>query len=336
MTKLINTEPNITVLMSCFNATKWLNEAVNSVINQTYKDFEFIIVDDGSTDDTLKLIKDLSAIDSRIVVIAKHNTGLADSLNIGIQQARGQWVARLDADDLCEPTRLEKQIAYAHQHSDLVFIGSGLVKINANGHLLRSYRYPTYHASLLDNLRNLQRFPPHSSAFYRTQVVRAIGGYRVRIRRAEDWDLWLRLSEIGNFACMPEPLVRIRQHDEQISHEDFGKRQIVDAVSAVTSYFIRQYGVADPVAGNEAEFQAFRTWIEQRLKEEKFFELRQFRAQLRACFYKQSNPINGESTIRKGLLNPFLLWRLCQEQLFGSALPRQFAQEWIGQSCVAL
>lgn len=336
MKKPINNEPNITVLMSCYNAAKWLDEAVNSVINQTYKDLEFIIIDDGSTDDTLKLIKYFSAIDSRIIVIEKPNTGLADSLNLGIQQARGQWIARLDADDLCEPTRLEKQVAYARQHPNSVFIGSGLLKINADGHFLRSHRYPAYHAALLENLRTARNFPPHSSAFYRTQVVRAIGGYRIRIRRAEDWDLWLRLSEVGELACLAELLVRIRQHDEQISHEDFGKRQIIDAISATTSYFIRQHGVADPVVGNEAEFQAFRTWIEQRLEEEKFFELRQFRAQLRAFFYKQSNPINGESTIRKRPLNPFLLWRFCLEQLFGSALPRQFAQEWIGQSCVAL
>jgi len=99
--ELIST-PTITVLMSCYNAERWLDEAVRSVLNQTFDNFEFIIIDDGSVDGTLSLVRRYASTDSRIIVVAKQNTGLSDSLNVGVQMARGKWIARLDADDLCE------------------------------------------------------------------------------------------------------------------------------------------------------------------------------------------------------------------------------------------
>ncbi len=148
--------------------------------------------------------------DSRIVIVVKPHTGLSDSLNCGIQKARGEWIARFDSDDVCEPTRFEKQIRLARAKPGLVYIGTGLTIIDQYGNPLRVHCYPSRHISLLKHLCTRQRFPPHSSALYLTKAVRAVGGYRIRIRCAQDIDLWLRLSEVGKLTCLNEPLVCIR------------------------------------------------------------------------------------------------------------------------------
>ena len=141
MTSSIIAAPAITVLMSCFNAARWLEESINSVLKQSYTDFEFIIVDDGSTDNTLDIIYRFAATDSRIVVITKSNSGLSDSLNVGLKIAKGEWIARLDADDVCEPTRLEKQAELAFANSNLVFIGTGLTIIDDTGNKVIIYNF---------------------------------------------------------------------------------------------------------------------------------------------------------------------------------------------------
>ena len=181
--------PSVSVLMSCYNAARWLGEAIESVLRQTHTDFEFIIVDDGSKDDTPTILQRYSASDARIVIITKPNTGLGDSLNVGIRQVRGDWIARLDADDICEPTRLARQLELAQSNPSLVFVGSGLVIIDEHGAKLAIHHYPTRHTALLRQLRQMRKFPPHSSAMFRTTAARSIGGYRTRIRRAQDWDL---------------------------------------------------------------------------------------------------------------------------------------------------
>src|SRR6056297_1507561 len=114
----------VTVLMSCYNGQKWIGNAIESVLNQTFKDFEFIIIDDGSTDSSVNIIKNYLDKDQRVRLIEKENTGLPDSLNVGVNNARGKWIARLDADDLCESQRLEKQLKVANSDDSLVLIGS--------------------------------------------------------------------------------------------------------------------------------------------------------------------------------------------------------------------
>ncbi len=328
MTK--TTAPQVTVLMSCYNAVRWLDEAITSVLTQSFGDFEFIVVDDGSTDETLKLVRRVSELDSRIVVVEKPNTGLADSLNVGIQKACGEWIARLDADDVCEPTRLEKQIAHVRDKPRVVFVGSGLVEIDADGNRLKTHRYPPRHAALLEHLRTARKFPPHSSAFYRTKAARVVGGYRSRIRRAQDWDLWLRLSEVGELACLPDPLVMVRKHADQISHEDTGKRQIVDSRVAITSYFLRRCNFSDPVGGEESAFEAFRVWLGQRLDEEGLFEFERFSAQLGASFRKAPNVLVGGLEVGKAALrHPFRVMNLLRQRLGGIELPRRLAGEWM-------
>ena len=321
--------PQITVLMSCYNASRWLDEAVGSVLNQTFVDFEFVIVDDGSTDATLQILRRHAAADPRVMIIEKRNTGLGDSLNTGIRQARGEWIARLDADDVCEPTRLARQIEFARTSTSLVFIGTGLSIIDEQGRRLQVHRYPTSHSGLLRHLRQVRKFPPHSSAMYRTTAVRAVGGYRTRIRRAQDCDLWLRLSSLGQLACIDEPLVRIRKHTDQISHEDFGKRQKIDSRLSLTSYWLRAHGSSDPVSGDEAGFDAFSCWLEARLHEERLFAIEALRAHLVDASQRAPNLFWGAMRIiGASLSQPSLVMRLIWQRLVGENLARQMALEW--------
>ena len=319
--------PTITVLMSCYNAAQWLDDAIRSVLNQTYTDFEFIIVNDGSVDNTLEIIQRFAAFDSRIVVVTKPNSGLSDSLNVGIKMARGEWIARLDADDRCEPTRLQQQMELALTNLNLVFIGSGLTIIDDVGNKLNTYSYPTRHISLLKHLRTARKFPPHASALYRTKKVRDLGGYRSRIHRAEDWDLWLRLSAVGELACLSEPLVQIRKHPGQISRSEGGQRQVVDSWLATVSYWLRHFNAVDPVDADDANYNSFNAWIKVRLKEEGLFELLDHKDRLKSFAIK--SPFDAIRLIGACMSRPFFTLRLIQERFIGKSLAHRLALEWI-------
>lgn len=322
--------PKISVLMSCYNATTWLHESIGSVLNQTYRNFEFIIIDDGSKDDTLAIVRQYAANDDRIIVIAKPNTGLADSLNIGISKARGEWIARQDADDVSEPSRLEKQVQFARTNPSLVFIGTGLTEIDEFGHKLSTYRYPLEHCQLVKYLTTAQKFPPHSSAFYRSEVVRSIAGYRQRICRAEDADLWLRLSEIGGLACLDEPLVKIRIHANQISHADSGRRQLIDSRVAMASYWLRKQGVSDPVDADDETFNAFYVWLEQELIGDGLFEFQNQKIRVKIAFRRKKSCVSDWLSLSAALVShPLLLFRFLHEHLTGDSTAARLASKWI-------
>lgn len=320
--------PPITVLMSCYNAERWLAESIESVLAQSFGDFEFVIVDDGSTDSTLSIIEQYALRDERIRFIRKANTGLADSLNCGIGLASGKWIARIDADDVCEPNRLENQIAYASRYQDIVFVGTGCLEIDDAGNVIKVHRYPQHHRRLLRRLKHCQAFPPHSSAFIRAEAVKKIGGYRTVFRRSQDWDLWLRLSECGLLACIPEPLVRIRKHGGQVSLERGGKQQIVDSCAAIVSYIIRCGGGRDPLDGNIYEVNAFLSWLESRLEEEKVFALRRVWNRARDITITSENSIMGLVRATLKILDSRIGIAALWERLWGSKICFKLAKEF--------
>jgi glycosyltransferase involved in cell wall biosynthesis len=324
--------PSVTVLMAVFNGTNWLSAAIESVIHQTFKDFEFIIVDDGSTDDSSEIMERYQKKDSRIIIIRKPNTGLADSLNQGIHKARGMWIARLDADDICETTRLEKQIELTLTNSKIVFVGTGLTIINEDGEKLATYQYPKMHVSLLKGLIYYNKFPAHSSAFYKTEAVRELGGYRSRIKRAEDLDLWLRLSEKGEFSSLTIPLIQLRHHSKQISNDESGQRQLFDSRMAIVSYWIRYLGGTDPIDTKEIVFNSFVSWLKCRLVRDRFFEFHEYSILIR--FHWHNVPysfINRPKLLFNLLKQPGFLLRFAKERIFGDQLLRKLALEWIKQ-----
>ncbi len=326
-------QPRVTVLMSCYNAEKWLRDAIESVLFQTFTDFEFVIVNDGSRDSTLKIIRSYASKDSRIVVVNKKNTGLADSLNRGIHIARGQWIARLDADDLCEPGRLEKQFNYVLENPAINLLGTGSREIDAAGLPIKIHHYPKTHERLVKRLERHGAFFPHSSAFYSAKLARSIGGYRSCITRAEDKDFFLRLSERGELTCLPDQLVRIRKHQSQISNDDGGRRQLIDSWAASISYFLRRYGVTDPTSvGEKNNLDQYFNWIEKRLNMIGAFERRKFWKDARTAYLAQPNLLLGILQFGARVSRSGFIYQLLAERLTGSSLPRKLAVEWAKRS----
>ena len=326
MTHLSVTVP-ISVVMCCYNAERWLEESIESVLSQTWRNFEFIIVDDGSTDRTGEIIERYVKRDRRIVPIAKSNTGPADSRNIAATRARGEWIAILDADDVCEQERLARQWCAATSDTGLVFLGSGLVLIDEQGHSSSVYSYPSGHEKLVAHLATGRRFPPHSSAFIRTDAFHRVGGYRTRIKRAEDLDLWQRLSEVGRLACLQEPLIRLRRHSGQISHDERGWRQLVDAHVAMVSYWLRRAGHPDPVESDIEEYERFRSWVADRLANESPLAIVNYHQILEAA-QQDGHMAFIAALLSAGLAHPKTAWRFAKHWLFGARLPQHLATQW--------
>ncbi len=319
--------------MSCYNASQFLVEAIESVLQQTLTDFEFILIDDGSSDNTLDIIKRYVLKDRRLVLIEKENTGLTDSLNIGICASRGEWIARLDADDVALSNRLEEQYSYMRGLQDTFLVGSGFIEIDQHGKIIKSHKYPQRHHALLGNLKKSKRFFPHSSAMFRSDIVSKFGGYNPRIVCAEDWDLWLRFAEHGKIACLDKPLVKIRKHSNNISNSEGGKTQASHGLAATICHFLRSKGVADPsTCENEADWRAFIEWVALRSEQEGVFEKLKEWAQIRHAYFSAGNKMIGAWQLTMRFATSRNALQMLHEHLFGSDLPATLADEWIMKS----
>lgn len=281
----IKAAPPITVLMSVFNGEPWLRQSIPSVLNQTFTDFEFIIVNDGSEDCSLEIINGYASTDSRIKVLNKENTGLADSLNAGIRIARGAWIARIDCDDICLPNRLMLQFECANQNQKICLVGSYIQFIDKFGFEGKLYKYPRSDKGLKKALFSRKAFPAHSTAFFRLSAVKSINGYRPRMRRAQDIDLWLRLSDVGEFNCVPEKLVKIRTHALQISNADNGFKQFTDSTIARVCYLLcKTKGIPDPIeAMSDTDFERFSSYVATKINKEDSFLGRAIINRLKIC-----------------------------------------------------
>jgi len=239
--------PVISVIMPVRNGAEWLGEAVASVRAQEFGDFEFLIVDDGSDDGTAGMLAEFADADHRIRILHQRPQGIVTALNNAIAAARAPYLARLDADDRAKPDRLRRQLAFMEAHKEIGLIGSAAEKIDAAGRVIGRLAPPTDGARLA---RALERNNPfiHSSVMMRAAAVRGLGGYRAAFRAAEDYDLWLRMSEAGGVANLADDLIQYRQHGSNLSRRD-AIRQAFSVRLAQRSAAGRRTGAGDP-AGN--------------------------------------------------------------------------------------
>lgn len=243
----MNESIRVSIVMSVFNGEDWLKYSLESILNQTFRDFEFIIVDDGSTDSSLDILNFYKSRDKRIRIIRKKKSGLADSLNIGINSAKTDWIARIDCDDKSDLCRIEKQYRLALKNGKNFIIGTNCNLINSRDTIISRYKYPAHHKNLKKNLLNFNPFFPHSSAFFSLSAFKKLGGYRLHYERSQDYDLWLRSLSMGfNFLCIQEPLVFIRKHEHQISSANRGLNSIIYSTCALTCYYLRKKNIEDP------------------------------------------------------------------------------------------
>ena len=325
---LIN-NPKISVLTSCYNAARFLPDAIESILSQTFRDFEFILIDDGSTDETLGIIKRYAAEDERIIVIKKANSGLADSLNAGIKEARGEWIARLDADDVALPSRLEKQLNLVRRFPRVVLVGSGCIVIDQSGKKIKVYKYPSGKRALIKRMIKGGSSFPHSTAFYRVDAVRRLGGYRPRIYRAEDKDLWLRLSRLGEIESLYEPLIKLRKHSESITAKDV--KCAITSYAAMISFLMVREGIRDPVEESDETYQHFLSWIEKRLTENGYLERSREWSKLREEWQQSTRePLFAKilQLLKKLICSPHSV-NIIKDKLFGLKMPIKLTKEWM-------
>lgn len=322
--------PEVSVLMSCHNASRWLCDAIESVLAQTFENFEFILVNDGSTDETWNIIQNYRDHDRRIIAVSKESTGLTDSLNVGIRQARGVWIARLDADDLCEPTRLEEQLRYVRENRQIVLLGTGFVEIDEHGRSIKNHLPVAAHRGLVRHLERAQAYFPHSSAFFKRDAAKAAGCYNHLFQKSQDRDLWLRFSERGRIACLQNCLVRIRKHSQQISTSTAGMSQRVYGTAAAACHFLRIRCCPDPSGSNdEIAWVEFLAWVERRIAEDGFIARRKAWAEARAEYFSNKNGLTDLLRFAIRIFESGYVIALVREKLFGFSLPEHLAGEWI-------
>jgi len=199
--------PRISVLMPVWNGEQFLAPAVESILNQSFKDFELLAVDGGSTDRTLEILSQYN--DARIRVI-KAPPGIVAALNLGLQQARGEWIARQDADDLSHSERLEQQLDAVSRRPGAVFCHTDVELIGDNARGIGRSHFPRTRAFLALKLC-FQCGIVHSTAFFKKETALAVGGYQGE--QAEDYGLWGRLIESGDAVGIPSRLLKFRVHD---------------------------------------------------------------------------------------------------------------------------
>lgn len=211
--------PTVSVLMPAHNAERYLGEAVESILGQTFRDFEFLIVDDGSTDRSRAILERYAAQDPRIRLTSRPNTGYAAALNELLGLARGELVARMDADDVALPERLGRQVEYLRAHPDVICVGTAVQLIDEAGRFLRDRHPGLDHEAIQERALAGDCALNHPSVMMRRAALEAVGGYHVEFMPAEDLDLWLRLGEIGRLTNLPDVLMKYRQHEASFSEQ---------------------------------------------------------------------------------------------------------------------
>ncbi|MES2690509.1 MAG: glycosyltransferase [Bacteroidota bacterium] len=198
--------PLISVVMPMHNAGKYLREAAESILNQTYARLEFIIIDDGSTDDGVSIISSLN--DPRIILYSyKQKQGLAKALNKGFELAKGEYIARMDADDICLKNRIEQQVKYMMANPDVGILGTQIIAIGS-----KARKLPVTHKAITWHLLNACPFLHPSVVFKRSTILEHRLFYDPRFDGAEDLELWVRASQVTGLANLDKAYVKYRYH----------------------------------------------------------------------------------------------------------------------------
>src|SRR5579872_4675255 len=209
--------PSISVVMSVFNGERFLRDAIESILNQSFCDFEFIIIDDGSTESIGSILDWYQKSDPRIRVYHQENRGLIESLNRACGLARGKYIARMDADDIATPDRLGRQLQYMEAHPGVAVLGGAVEIIDANGKLRGNAAPPTGDDAIRSNLQNGNTVFYHPTVMMRKEVFLAVGGYREVVVDAEDFDLWTRIADKHKLANLAQVVLKYRRHPHQVS-----------------------------------------------------------------------------------------------------------------------
>lgn len=212
-------QPKVSVSMAVYNNARYLQESVESILNQTFTDFEFLIIDDGSTDHSHQILQDYAAKDQRIRLTSRSNKGIPKTRNEMLVQARAEFVAVMDADDVALPERLARQVEFLQHHASVVCVSASQVWIDPEGDLLTYMEPPTDDAELQKQLLAGKNLICHPCALIRRSAMLQVNGYNEAMSTSSDLDLCLKLGEVGELANLPDTLLKYRIHPGGVSEQ---------------------------------------------------------------------------------------------------------------------
>jgi glycosyltransferase involved in cell wall biosynthesis len=203
-------KPLVSVVMPAYNDEKYVGKAIESILNQTFKDFEFIIIDDASKDKSLEIINKYAKKDKRIIVLKnENNLKICKTLNKGIKIAKGKYIARMDADDWSYPERIKKQVEFMEKNPKVVICGGTMEVCNLKLNPINKREYNETNKEIRNKIFYWSPFC-HATVIYKTNIIRKVGGYDPRFPKAQDYDLYFRLGNEGEFANLKDTLFKMR------------------------------------------------------------------------------------------------------------------------------
>ena len=216
MDKNIN-KPKLSIILPVYNSAKYVKQAMESVLQQSFKDFELIIINDGSTDNGLEIIKSFN--DPRIILIEQENKGLIETLNYGVALAKADLIGRIDADDIwSDENKLSKQIEYLNNNQECVVVGTWAKIINEEGETTSHLSYPTTDKKIRSKILIKNCFI-HPSVIFSKDAYLKTGGFDKQDLYVEDYGLWLKIGSLGTFANIPEYLMSYRVHGGSVTQQ---------------------------------------------------------------------------------------------------------------------
>ena len=222
----------ISILLPVFNEEKYIRKCIQSILNSSYPNYEVVIVNDGSTDETLSIVNKID--DQRIKVYNKQNSGLTDSLNYGIDKCENEIIMRMDGDDLIHPLKIENQLDEFNR-KDIILLGTEGVTINHENEKIKKITLPSEHKDIVQNMIRYNSGMIHPSIMVYKAALQKIKGYSIKIKHAEDYDLFLRLSKIGKIANLKKEFIYLRKNSMNVSHK-YAEEQISNTIIANKYY----------------------------------------------------------------------------------------------------
>ncbi len=222
--------PLVSVVMCVRDGEQYLGEAIRSILNQTYRHFEFIIVNDGSTDGTASILDRLQIEDDRIRVFHQEKKGIYFSANKGCRLAKGKYIARFDADDIAFPERLERQVTFLEQNADIAALGTAAIQINPQGQPITTFIPPVSANQIKAVIRHWDPLVQPTVMMHKA-TFEAVNGYQETYELCGDYDLWIRISERFKLANLPEPLLYWRMHSEEVTNRNIRQHTIYKLIA---------------------------------------------------------------------------------------------------------
>ncbi|MEP6465884.1 MAG: glycosyltransferase [Parafilimonas sp.] len=246
--------PLVSVVIPCFNAEKFVEAAVRSIMQQSYTNLEIITIDDCSTDNTLSILKKLSLKDARIVLLTNEkNLGIVSTLNKGIHTARGKYIARMDADDISVAERISMQVQYLEANNNVAMCGANYIMIDEKGNKTGSLKFPQHDENIKAELLFYCPFC-HPTVMMRKDIFNTIDVYQQSLVPAEDYELWIRVAEKFSVENLPDFLLYYRWHGNNITISK--KQEQYEALQMAVENNLSSFGFAENFLSYHLKFLA--------------------------------------------------------------------------------